>query len=569
MNSAHLGVLFILGIGVFGGILGARIFQRLQIPQVVGYIVIGLLIGESGLQMVRYTDIMMLEPLNFFALGIIGFLVGGELKIDAFRKYASQFTAILLGEGLFAFFLVAVPITVLLYMVLHNMALAVAGGVVFGAIASATDPASTVDVLWETRSRGILTTSIIAIVALDDALAMVLYGLGTSLAKLLAGGSGETGSQLLRVVGELFGSLALGALFALLLIGLLRWISDHERSTALAVGLILLLISFAVFGGLDVILAAMTLGFITANAAPNRSRKLFSTMRAFSMPIYVLFFVFVGARLSFHAMPLWLLGIVVLYVVGRTAGKMLGAYSGARLTKAAPVVRKYLGVGLFAQGGVAIGLSIMAGHQLDAIRISPSLTLGDAIIFAVTVTTLLLQVLGPPLVKWAVGKAGEAGRDITDQDIIAQWAVKDAMISSVPPFHEDQALHDAVQALTTNDWVVYPVIDGHGHLTGTLSLAALRQVLPDPASWSWLLVADIMSPAAEVLEMDTPLEKALQLMQQVNADQLPVIRTKEDPQPMGMLESNYVRKMVIEELIRRQDPLAPGQPTPPPQTTAT
>jgi len=113
------------------------------------------------------------------------------------------------------------------------------------------------------------------------------------------------------------------------------------------------------------------------------------------------------------------------------------------------------------------------------------------------------------------------------------------------------------------------VIDGHGHLTGTLSLAALRQVLPDPASWSWLLVADIMSPAAEVLEMDTPLEKALQLMQQVNADQLPVIRTKEDPQPMGMLESNYVRKMVIEELIRRQDPLAPGQPTPPPQTTAT
>ncbi len=279
MNSAHLGVLFILGIGVFGGIIGARLFQRLNIPQVVGYIVIGLIIGESGLQMVRSEDILMLEPLNFFALGVIGFLVGGELKIEAFRKYARQFTAILLGEGLFAFFFVSVPVTFLLQAVLHNLPVALAGGMVFGAIASATDPASTVDVLWENRSRGVLTTSIMAIVALDDALAMMLYGIGTSVAKMLTGMGSSPGHHLLLVCGELLGSLVLGAVFAMLLIWLLRWIGDRERSTALAVGLILLLISFAVFGAFDVILAAMTLGFITANAAPKRSRNLFLALR--------------------------------------------------------------------------------------------------------------------------------------------------------------------------------------------------------------------------------------------------------------------------------------------------
>ena len=134
-----------------------------------------------------------LKTFNLFALGIIGFLVGGELKVDTFKKYARQFTAILLGEGLLAFLLVGGATFFLLKMVTGNLTAALAGAVVLGAIASATDPASTIDVIWEYRSKGVMTTAIIAIVALDDALAMTLYGLGNSTAKLITSDSGRFG----------------------------------------------------------------------------------------------------------------------------------------------------------------------------------------------------------------------------------------------------------------------------------------------------------------------------------------------------------------------------------------
>ena len=154
MHGFHLGVLAVLGICVAGGVVGAWVFQRLNIPQVVGYIVFGVLIGDTGLGLLHPEDIAALGPFNNFALGLIGFLVGGELSGSIFRKYGKQFTAILLGEGLAAFLLVGLSSTAIVYLVGHNLVMAVASGIVFGAIASATDPASTIDVLWEYRSAG-------------------------------------------------------------------------------------------------------------------------------------------------------------------------------------------------------------------------------------------------------------------------------------------------------------------------------------------------------------------------------------------------------------------------------
>ena len=147
-----MGLLTIIGLCIFGGVLGAWVFQKLHVPQVVGYIVIGVLIGESGLRVVDHTDILALQPFNLFALGLIGFLVGGELRGSIFKKYGKQFTAILLGEGLAAFFLVGVTTTLIVQMVCHDWVISLAAGTVFGAIASATDPASTIDVLWEYRT---------------------------------------------------------------------------------------------------------------------------------------------------------------------------------------------------------------------------------------------------------------------------------------------------------------------------------------------------------------------------------------------------------------------------------
>ena len=198
MHTFELGVLGVLGICIAGGVIGAWIFQKLNIPQVVGYIVIGVLIGDTGFGLLHPEDIVALRPFNNFALGLIGFLVGGELSGSIFKKYGKQFTLILLGEGLTAFLLVGISSTLIVYLVCHSWVTA---------IAAATDPASTIDVLWEYRSAGVLSTAIVAIVALDDALAMTLYGLGTSVATILTqeGGDASIGLIMLHTSGELVG----------------------------------------------------------------------------------------------------------------------------------------------------------------------------------------------------------------------------------------------------------------------------------------------------------------------------------------------------------------------------
>ena len=313
-----MGLLAIIGLCVLGGSLGAWLFQKLHVPQVVGYIVIGVLIGESGLRMVEQADILTLRPFNLFALGLIGFLVGGELHGSIFKKYGKQFTAILLGEGLAAFVLVGVPSTLIVYLICHSFPVALAAGVVFGAIASATDPASTIDVLWEYRTAGVLSTAIIAIVALDDALAMTLYALGTSAAQMLTAGDADLTQELIGVGIELFGSIFLGLAAGFGLNLILRFLPQKERRLGLALGVILLTISVAVVFDMDVILATMSIGILLTNLAPRRSKELFEVIRSFSSPIYILFFVLVGARLGVRDMPLWIWGLVAVYVIMRS-----------------------------------------------------------------------------------------------------------------------------------------------------------------------------------------------------------------------------------------------------------
>lgn len=556
MERLDTGLLFILGIGVFGGIMGAWLFQRLRIPQVIGYIVIGLIVGQSGLGIIGTDHVEALEPFNLFALGIIGFLVGGELQLATFRKYARQFIAILIGEGVAAFLLVSIPSTLLMYAVLHDWATALAVGVVFGAISAATDPASTMDVLWEYRAQGVLTTAIVAIVALDDALAMALYGLGTGVAQMLTSGTADLGREALKVGVEIFGALALGAAFAFILRFMLGWIHQTERNVALAVGLILLAISISATYNMDVILATMMLGFCVTNLEPRRSKDLFALLRNVAVPIYVLFFVLVGARLGITKMPLWLWGLVAIYVVGRSIGKVAGAALGGTATRSPRVVSNYLGMGLFAQGGVAVGLSIMASTHLGTIRVSDTMSLGDVVIFGVTTTTLILQFLGPPLVKLAVRLADEAGRNVTEEDVIATLRVADVMDHRIAPIREHEPLERAIQMLAGDDYLVYPVVDRHGGVTGILSMDNLKQVLADQEAWTWLLVADVMSPVEDRATPGEPLAEVLTRMRDLKLDEMIVIEEANGQAPIGVLDTRYIRKRVDEELLRQRNPAA-------------
>lgn len=554
MHGIELGVLALLGICVAGGVVAAWIFQKLKVPQVVGYIVFGVLIGDTGLGLLHPADIAAFGSFNNFALGLIGFLVGGELSGDIFKKYGKQFTAMLLGEGMGAFLLVGVASTLIVNMVVHDWAIAIAAGVVFGAIASATDPASTISVLWEYRAGGVLSTAVVAIVALDDALAMTLYGLGTSVANILTqSGEGESiAMSLLHTFIDLGGAVFLGILCGFVLNAMMHYLPQTEKRLGISIGVLLLCVGLAVTLKMDLILATMTVGIVLINMAPKRSHKLFETVRSFSTPIYIVFFVLVGARLSLGNMPPWVWGLVASYVVLRSIGKWAGAYLGARVSKADKAVQNYMGMTLFAQGGVAVGLSIVASQNLQHIEVVDGMSLGDMIIFTVTATTLCVQLIGPAFTKLAITKAGEVGRNVTEEDVMAELKVADVADTGIVPLQEGTPLDLVVQGFAEQDTFVYPVVSEDGKIVGVLTFDMLKELLTDRDTWHWLVVGDVMQPLEERLLSQTSLAEALLDMNNLQAEALPVIDNAENGKLYGVLDQRMARRKVSAELVRRQ-----------------
>ena len=552
-ESLDIGILAILGICTAGGVIGAWLFQKLHIPQVVGYIVIGVLIGNTGIGLISPQDINHLQPFNHFALGLIGFLVGGELQGDMFKKYGKQFTAILLGEGIAAFLLVGFTSTLIVYFVCHSWTTALAAGVVFGAIASATDPASTIDVLWEYRAAGVLTTSIIAIVALDDALAMTLYGLGSSIASILTQSGGTSiGAALLHTGFELFGAIVIGAVFGFVLNAMMHYMPQTERRLGISIGIILLCIGAAVAFNMDVILSTMTVGIVLINLAPRRSKKLFEVVRSFSTPIYIVFFVLVGARLSLKGMPPWIWGLVFTYVLMRSLGKWAGAYWGGTISKAERPVRNLMGMAIFAQGGVAVGLSIVASHNLQHIQVIEGMTLGDMIIFTVTATTLCVQLIGPAFAKLAITKAGETGRNITESDIMAEFTVGSVVDTGIEPLNEATRISDVVQNFSEKDSFVYPVVNDKERISGIVTFDMIKELLNKPETWQWLVARDIMQPVQEQLTEGMNLEEAIQTLQDIQVEALPVVENLENNRLKGVLDIRTARHKIRAELMRRK-----------------
>jgi Kef-type K+ transport system membrane component KefB/predicted transcriptional regulator len=548
MVEIHLSVLVLLGLGVLGGALGAWFFQKIKVPQVVGYIAFGLLIGKSGFGLLRTEDIENFGSFTWFALGIIGFLVGGELKFDTFRQYGKQFIQILLWEGISAFLIVSACTFGVVFWLSGSVPISLAAGMVLGAIASATDPASTVDVLWEYRARGVLTTTIIAIVALDDALAMTLYGVATSCAEMFLGQGNNIVHHLLKVLLELGGSVAFGLVSGGVMVLLLRYVHQKkERMLAIAIGMLLLIIGACGVIKLDVILVTMSMGMVLINRTPHRSEKLFSLIRSFSGPVYVMFFVLVGARLALGNMPGWLWLIVVLYVAGRSVGKILGCRMGARLSGAAEVVQKYSGVGILAQGGVAIGLSIMASHHLDHIQITDTMSLGEMIVSAVTATTFIVQIIGPAMVKLSIRLAGENDHNITEEDMMEKLTVAQAAIDHIEPLQLTDRMASVVQRFSLGDCLAYPVINAEKKLVGIMTLSHLKDILLDSDCWEWMVVQDILVPGTEVIDGTASLKKAMRVLEETGAEQLVVVDA--DEVPVGMLDARQIRKVVERERL--------------------
>jgi Kef-type K+ transport system membrane component KefB len=544
--SQHFNLLLVLGIAIFGGTIGARIFQKLRIPQVVGYIVIGILFGGSAFNVLDQQLVKSFLPFNLFALGVIGFMIGGELKYEIFKKYGKQFITILLAEGLSAFFVVAVLTTLVGALLTGNWHNSLACGLVLGAISSATAPAATVDVLWEYKTRGILTRTILAIVALDDGLALFLYGFASSVSSQLAG-LRESGllSSLILPVWEIVGGIVVGLVIGLLLISVLKYTNDQSKILAFSIASVLLVIGGSITLKVEPILAAMVFGALLSNFRPRRSQAVFELVQSFSTPVYVLFFVLAGARLQIANTPMWVLFIAFVYIFGRSLGKITGSWFGAYISNSPSSVRKYLGICLFSQAGVAIGLSILASEQLGG-------SFGQAVMLIITSTTFLVQIIGPPLVKVGVTKAGEVGLNVTEQDLIQSYNIADIMNTKVPVISAGMSIRELITLVGGTDSFYYPVVNNTKEIIGAITLAGIKNTFATQQLNDWLVALDIMEPVIAKMTPDMPLSEALENANRLYTEYVPVVTSQLDDRFVGLLDCRAVHRQLSAEILSRQ-----------------
>ena len=544
LSGAHLNALFLLGLILFTGTVGGRILQKLRIPQVVGYIIAGILLGHSGLDIINKDVIEALAPFNYFALGIIGFMIGGELKTDVFRRYGKQFIAILLAEGVTAFIVVFVLVGLLGSIVFGNPAYFWALGLLLGAIASATAPAATTDVLWEYKARGPLTTTVLGIVALDDALALMLFAIAASIVPGMLGAHASLLSAIARPVYEIGAGVIVGAVFSIILVKLLRRYVEKDKILVFSLCSILFALGSALIMEIDMLLAAMVMGVVLVNYEKRLSKEVFKLVSGFATPFYILFFVLVGAKFDLHATTASAVFIAVIYLFGRTFGKMTGAYFGAKFSGAPASVVRYLPYCLFSQAGVAIGLSILAS------QIFPG-AIGSSIIVIVTLTTFVVQLLGPSCVKYAVIRAQEAGLNVTEEDLLLKTTVGQIMDKNPPHVYENIQIKDILNIFSKSNYRTYPVIDKGKKLKGVITLESIRQSLAHAEIGSLVLAHDIMETAVlRGINTASSLLEAEEVIDKYNVNYLPIVDKKLIL--LGFLEKEAIHRFVSSRLIEAE-----------------
>jgi Kef-type K+ transport system membrane component KefB/CBS domain-containing protein len=541
-----MNILFLIGIAIFFGAFGGRIFQKFKIPQVVGYIIIGVLLGESVLGILKHSTVDAFTPIINVALGLIGFMIGSELKGEVFRKYGRSIYTILISEGMLAFVLVTIFVTILtkkLYL-----------GLILGAIASATDPASTVNVLWEYKTRGPLTTTLTAIVALDDGLALILYGLVSVFSRAMIA---KEEFSLWQSIGlplfEIFQCFLLGIIGGILLAKLISriYIKEKELELPFVLGVVILVVGVSIYLHLDLIFSSMVLGLTLRNIIPEISQRLFKTVKEMAAPLYILFFVIVGVSLDIHVFAkVSILLIISLYLVARSSGKIIGATVGGIIAKARKTVSQYTGICLFTQGGVAIGLAMSISHNLSHLG-EQGILVGNIIVSVVAATTFVVQLIGPILVKLGVTRADEVWRNITKEDIIDSYKISDVMQKDFSLIREDATLNEIIKTIKEKESYRFPVVNKHNELIGLISLEEIRNALLEEQLNQIVLARDVAVPVGKVLYQEQPLKEAFEIFDKRKIDYLPVVKFSGSAEVVGILEYRPLVDLIDRKLLER------------------
>ncbi len=545
-----MNILLLVGISIFLGILGGKVLQRFRIPQVVGYIIIGVMMGNSVLGLLRAEELPGFTPLINFTLGIIGFLIGTELKREVFKKHGRSIYFILISEGILAFILVFASVALITKKIYL--------GLLFGAIASATDPASTVNVLWEYKARGPLTTTLTSIVALDDGLALILYGLVSVFSKaMITHESCSLGSYIGLPLLELLKCLTIGAAAGIILTKLIKHFAK-ESILAITLGAVAIIVGLSIYLKLDLILTSMVMGVVVVNIIPKITEVLQKKIKELTTPLYIFFFVFVGASLNirvFSEIPI--LSVVIVYLISRSVGKIWGAMLGGYLAQAQKTVTQYSGLCLFTQGGVAMGLAMSIAQNLSHVSKEGG-DVGVIIISVVAATTLVVQLIGPILVKFGITKADEVGRNVTEEDIIESSRVSDFMRKKFSFVKENANLDQVMETVKEIASYHVPVINSHGEISGLISLGELKSVFRETQLDNVVLAKDVAVSVGKVLYPNQPLKEAFEIFSKREIEYLPVVESEKSKKVVGIVEYHPLVEMVNRKTIERQESLDKG-----------
>lgn len=403
-------VTFSIAVLLAAGLLGGKLCQRLRLPSVTGYIVAGLLLGPSVSHFITEETIgHSLDHFTKIALMLIAFGIGEHIEIKKLKDHARTLLWIGILETSGAF----VTVSTAIYCTITFFGFAVEGwtgrdyialSLLLGAVGVATAPAATLLVIRELKAKGPLTSTLMAIVAIDDGLAIMIFGLAVTITQQMVGQADSPFLiSMLMGIMEIVGSLALGIATGLILLFVLGKLKESGELITGGLAVLLLCSEAAIYLHLSPLLAGMAAGFILVNKV-ERDVRLFRAFNKFEPPIYVLFFTLAGTHLNIVSLKA--AGIIgIIYFLARIAGKIVGVSLGARIAGSPTTVRRYLGFALLPQAGVAIGLIFLLSSN-------PSLVMYTSIITPVVLAGVFLsELIGPVSARFALTQAGETGID--------------------------------------------------------------------------------------------------------------------------------------------------------------
>ena len=414
-------ILLTLSVAIFAGLMLSRVAKKLKLPAVTAYLVAGVLIGPfvlgalgiEGLGFTSHENVKSFGLLSDIALGFIAFAIGNEFRLAQLKKIGKQATVIGILQAVFTTIVVDAALIGVHFAIPDKFPIEAA--VVLGAVAAATAPAATLMVVRQYKAKGPVTDVLLPVVALDDAVGLVLFAISFGVAKAISSGTIDMISVIVEPIAEVVMSLLLGFVMGAIFTFCERFFHSRSKRFAMSVAFVLATVGLSkinfeigrVHIAFSSLLVCMMLGTVFCNMC-DFSENLMDRLDRWTAPLFILFFVISGAEFElsiFKDVTIVIIGLV--YILSRCVGKYFGARISSQMVKCDPNIIKYLGITLFPQAGVALGMAIKAEELGDVGIVVANITL-----FAV----LVYELVGPALTKMSLLKAGDIHTEVAVSD---------------------------------------------------------------------------------------------------------------------------------------------------------